>query len=253
MTGIPVHTSSPINPNVAANPGGVTPQTTEPESAPYPTSTNTTAVATATHDEAPYPPARPGVAPGPAPTGAVNPTPTRTIPTASTTSTQLSPPPPQPGATPAAPNISESGRQKPSVPPPPKAGEVVPLPSHQQHGNLSDPNQTTRAQPPASVTSATIPVGTPVSDLSHPPGYRQNSQASFDDRPADVYSPFQNQSGSGPAVAGSGDGILGTTSGSAGDEGGKGFWGTAGDWARKAGEKMSEGHDEIWRRINNEK
>lgn len=259
MSGIPIHTSSPINPTQAAKPDGITPQTTDPASKSQPTSTTASTYLPATTSNASsYPAAQPGAVPGPAPTGSAYATPTRTLPSNSTTSIQGSPPPPQPGATPVASNTNGLTVSRPSIPPPPKAGEVAPLLPHQQYGTLSDPTQAMRAQPPAAVTSSVAgTAGAPTADLSHPPGYRQNSQASFDDRPLDPYQPFQNQSGGSgaPASAKPGDGLLGAANVPAvsEDDEGKGFWDTAGDWAKKAGEKLSEGHDEIWRRINNEK
>ena len=86
-------------------------------------------------------------------------------------------------------------------------------------------------------------------DLSHPPGYVQDSRTSFQDRPVDAYNPLQNLSetnGRRPV-----DGFLGGNPGDAG--GGKGWLETASEWTKKAGEKLSDGHDEIWKRINNEK
>lgn len=249
MSGIPVHTSSPINPNTAAKATGTTPKTTEPESPSIPT--QTVAPTAFTDDAATYPPAQPGAAPGPAPTGAVQPTPTQRIPTQTMPSTY--PPPPQPGAVPVATPVYDSTSHQPTIPPPPKAGEVAPLLPHQQQGSLTDPSRVGRAQPPASVTSTTNTAGAPVQDLSHPPGYQQNSQASFQDRSLDAFQPFQNQSDNGTTNSRPGEGLLGATSASTGDNEGKGFWETAGDLAKTAGKKLSEGHDEIWRRINSDK
>ncbi|KAL9616816.1 MAG: hypothetical protein Q9160_008339 [Pyrenula sp. 1 TL-2023] len=249
MSGIPVHTSSPINPNTAAKPTGTTPKTTEPESSPI--SMRSAAPTSTSGDAATYPPAQPGAAPGPVPTGAVQPTPTQRIPTQATASNY--PPPPQPRAVPAATPADDSMSRQPTIPPPPKAGEVAPLLPHQQQGSLSDPSRVARAQPPAYITSTTNAAGVPAQDLSHPPGYQQNSQASFQDRPVDAFQPLQNQSGAGTANSRPREGLLGATSASTGDDEGKGFWESAGDLAKTAGKKLSEGHDEIWRRINNEK
>jgi hypothetical protein len=272
MAGIPLYTASPINTN-AAKATGITPTTTQPSdttnrSAPAYTPATTTASSS-------YPQARPGAAAYPAPTGApqsTNTYPTRTAPPAPTQQSNA-PSPPQPGAVPS-PFISSvspiTRARRPSIPPPPKAGEIpqpVALynphyeqeqqpqqspyspqsraPPPQMSAVLSTP---TRAIPPASTTS------TPAyADLSHPPGYIQNSRDSFDQRPEHMQSPYQNQNQNYGNNTPNRSGLLGSGGGnmeSAEESPIAQIWNTATSWAKTAGEKLKEGEEEVWRRIN---
>ena len=268
MAGIPTHRASPISTN-AAKATGITPTTaqavdTTNRSAPAQNPATTTATSSA------YPPARPGAAPGPAPTGtpqlpSVHPTPTATAPTP----TSNVPPPPQPGAAPSpfvAPASPITRARRPSIPPPPKAGEI-PMPAayyaphyeqEQQQQIPSYSTQTrappqmdsvlsipTRAIPPSSTTSTSA-----YADLSHPPGYIQNSGNSFDNQ---MQSPYQNQ---GYTSNTSHQGGLLDSNRPMNDEVDSPIaqvWKTATSWAKTAGEKLKDGEEEIWRRINNEK
>jgi hypothetical protein len=268
MAGIQVHTSSPINPN-AAKAAGITPTTTQPtdttnQSRPVYTPASATAASSV------YSPARPGAAPGPAPTGAAqssNLFPTATVPPAPTQTSNV-PPPPQPGAIPSpfvAPALPVTRARRHSIPPPPKAGEL-PKPAayyaphyeqEQQYQRSPYSPQTRRppqmnamlstptcAIPPSSTTS------TPAyADLSNPPGYVQNSRDSFDER-SGMHSPYQNQGyGNNSAHRG---GLLASGRDVAPPEESPiaQAWRTATGWAKTAGEKLKEGEEEVWRRIN---
>ena len=288
MSGVPIHTASPIN---SRRPSAVTPQTAAPGDAqtayvPSPTTKGVSPTG--------YPPAQPGAAP-PAPTGTVPLPSSPTSPTKVTrqssvasayTPTSASPPPPQPGA---APVPFPTDARRPSLPPPPKVGEQVkpasyytpqqpptpthaptqypqqqipPLPAHQQVGTLSTP---LRAQPPASATSSTgIPLGGDPGGLNGPPGYQQDAQGAFGDRPLEPYNPYAAV-GAGSSQRGSvSHGIIGNSSaynGSSGGTGGSvgfgdekegvaGIWDTAVSWAKTAGQKLQEGEEAVWRMVD---
>jgi hypothetical protein len=261
MSGIPIYTSSPVKPPTASKPTGVTPQTALPPNQSFQTPSKpsrtpaspTTAAAPSV--PTPYAPAQPGAAAVPVPTQAPQPlqsTPTSTIPTSTTS---YGPPPPQPGAVPTI--LQPTTAQKPSIPPPPKAGEKVQslefyapvsAPTSSQAGGHPEftpqsmppqwqqqlPNPP-RAQPPASTSSA---FETGRASLEHPPGYIQNPNAAADD----VFNPpvraLEGLVGSG------GDSSL------TGDE--PGVWDTAKKWALDAAGKVGEMEKEVWRRINRE-
>lgn len=103
----------------------------------------------------------------------------------------------------------------------------------------------TRAIPPSSTTS------TPAyADLSHPPGYIQNSRDSFDQQ---MQSPYQNQNQNYGNNTSNRSGLLGSGGanvGSAEESPIAQIWNTAASWAKTAGEKLKEGEEEVWRRIN---
>jgi hypothetical protein len=288
MAGIPVHTASPINTNSTSSPNGASPSTAAARYAPADatrrasqTTTSIPAFTTVVRSP-PYATAQPGSAFGPAPSLTPpsplisHPTPTPTFP--ASTRAASSPPSPQPGAVPS-PTYSEARRA--SIPPPPKANEVPkpaacyapqydgnpmpvppralslntsipPLSTHQTHGTLLTP---TRAQPPAAVTLNATATSIK-KDLSHPPGYVQDSRASFSERVPEMVSPIsQNQSGGhSRGRSRNGVGILdrGGGSGDIQDED-KGLWDTAVSWAKTVGEKVIEGEEEMWKRINGQK
>lgn len=86
--------------------------------------------------------------------------------------------------------------------------------------------------------------------LEHPPGYAQNYRGSFEDSvqpDPGVFSPFQSHSSQNQSQNQSG--LLGGDGSGAG-AGVGGVWDTAVSWAKKAGEKMKEGEEEVWRRVN---
>ena len=282
MAGIQVHTASPINANAAAKPDGTTPSTARQQNGPVSAPTPATTAATPTSTTTAAQPGRAAVA---APTGTAtstyNPTPTVPPPT---TTTSDSPPPPQPGAVPS-PFVTQPAAlntvRQPSIPPPPRAGEVPKpaayyapqhsdpqqtaspsaynpppsLPSYQTNGTLSTP---IRAQPTTATTSTYT--GPQQTDLSNPPGYVQNARASFDERPLEPYSPFANTNNNTPSYRGHkarpsmSGGLLDDSPDSKRDDGGeKSAWDTGVSWLKKAGEKLGEAHDEVWRRIDGNK
>jgi hypothetical protein len=102
----------------------------------------------------------------------------------------------------------------------------------------------TRAIPPSSTISSPA-----YADLSHPPGYVQNSRDSFEER-SDMHSPYQDQ-GYGNNSAHRGGPL---TSGRDVDPVEESpitqAWRTATSWAKTVGEKLKEGEEEVWRRIN---
>ncbi len=287
MAGIPVHTASPINPNSAPQPNGASPSTAAARYAPVdsarrPSQTSAAVPAISTDLPSPiYAAAQPSSGAGsatawvPQSLATANPTPTTTIP-ASSTRTESSPPSPQPGAVPF-PTYSEARRA--SIPPPPKANEIPkpaayyapqyqgntrpnspqtlslhtslpPLATRQAQGTPLTP---TRVQPPSAVTSIAQPTTT-TQDLSHPPGYVQDSRASFSERPVEPVSPLNQSQSGGHSRGRSRSGIL-DGGGGHDDLGGedKGLWDTAFSWAKAVGERVIEGEEEVWKRINRQR
>jgi hypothetical protein len=120
-----------------------------------------------------------------------------------------------------------------------------PLTYGQHHPNLSTP---TRAQPTASSTFT-------AHDLSHPPGYVQDSRASFEERPLGPHQPFTNHSAhwntpsrlSGDIL----DGVPKNQSGTEEEE--KGLWGEAVSWMKTIGEKLADGEEALWKRIRGQR
>ncbi|KIV78935.1 hypothetical protein PV11_06534 [Exophiala sideris] len=267
MPPIPVHTSSPINSNAPSHASGTSPSTAAARYAPANADASPT-----TKSSRPYPQARPGAPAVPQPTNAASSThnnrfqPTATTATPTTTSNSSgNPPPPQPGAVPS-PYYNEA--PKVTVPQAPQPGDVpqwtapqwtssitspvrhnlptatptrtqpVPLPAHQQSPSLYLPNGTI---PPASVTS-THPY-----DLSHPPGYRQDTRASFDDKPIEQCVPYERPSPSSYSRKGGildGEPIFGRV----GDN--ETVVDTAMSWVKAAGKRLSSTEQEIWKHIN---
>jgi hypothetical protein len=236
MAPVPIYTQSPIS---AAKASGITPQTPAPAVEDGRTvSASSAPVATTTSHEG-YPAARPGAVPSlPAPTGAaqsqryapVEPTRTSNAPNAG-------PPPPQPGAIP----VARSAR--PTVPPPPKAGEKYQAPVQTQEPSLPAPPQMAIPAPSVpysaqrATSTATAP-GQPDSDnrLNHPPGYHQNVNASG--------------FGGGDRMAYSADVSRGGRGSGADDD--EGVWDTAKRMVQAAGDRLSAAESEVWRRINKE-
>lgn len=272
MAGVPVHRAAPINTN-AANATDISPSTTQPADT---TSRTGPAYAPATTTASlPYPPARPGAAPGPTPTGASQATstyPTQTAPPAPTERREA-PPNPQPGAVPSpfiVPASPVTRTRRPSIPAPPKAGEVPkPAAYYAPHFEQEQQPQTspyfpqsrgalpqmgtvlstpTRAIPPSSTTSTEA-----YNDLSHPPGYIQNSRDSFEERSDHLQSQYQNQNYGNNSPHRSG--LLGNEYSTTSTEESPiaQIWNTATSWAKTAGEKLKEGEEEVWRRINSHK
>lgn len=253
MSGVPIHTGSPIS---SAKARGSTPEGGSTPSIPA-----STTVITASNTLG-YPSARPGA-------GAPAPTPTRS----QATAVHHGPPPPQPGATPIS--SSTPVNAKPSLPPPPKVGEMLRSPEYYspaqatptksvqsqpylQQMTLPSP-VASNGQPPASTTSTTFQPSfgsahslsfpqrpTPVNlssvsgggrdgaSLEHPPGYVQNPYAS-DLTPDQRYATEQaSQSGGSQAL---GYNERRETS-NAGFEDEEGVWGMAKKWAKGASDTV---------------
>lgn len=264
MPPIPVHSSSPINKNLASHPTGTSPSTAAARYAPA-----TADAAPTTSSLSASQQARPGAPAVPQPTNAASngynnrfqPTPTVTAPT-TTINTSASPPPPQPGAVPSPYN---NGAPKLTMPQPPQPGDVpqwtpsttspvrhtlptptstrtgpVPLPAHQQSPSLYTPNQ---AIPPAGVTS------THLHDLSHPPGYIQDSRASFDDKPIEECQAYENRPSPSSSTRKGGilDGepIFGRVA-----DNESSVVDTAISWAKAAGKRLSRTEEQIWKHLN---
>jgi len=272
MPPIPVHTSSPINANHPSNPFGTSPGTAAARYTPV----NAEASPTTTQPHNSYPAARPGAPAVPQPTNAASATynsgfqPTTTIPnttpTATANSSTNSPPPPQPGAVPSPYTNNNNNPPTLSIPQPPRPGanpqytpsptttapvrhslpaptptrtHHAPLAAHLQSPSVYEPN---RGVPPASLTS-TYP-----HDLSHPPGYVQDSRASFDDKPIEECQPYENRASPSPT---SRRGILDgePVFDNRGDDDSN-ILNTAMSWAKAAGKRLSRTEQEIWKHIN---
>lgn len=250
MSGIPIHTSDPINPAKAT---AVTPQTSSSSSHLQSSSSQPTASTTASHG---YPTARPGQG---------VPTPTKTAKLASGSA----PAPPQPGAVPEPAPPAVTARAV--LPPPPKAGErplppeayvvrhsttappvTVPPPPYpaQMSQTLSD--NPAYGVPPSSTTSTTTRPSfasnpdlshhlPPKSSLEHPPGYVQNQHATdltAEQRSAIEQEEAMNRSHAGPLLGETGSGTA------------TGMWESAKVFAGQVGQKAGELHTDIWDKIN---
>ena len=260
MPPIPVHSSSPINTNFPARPFGTSPSTA---AAVY-TPANTDAGPTISTPPNPTQTARPGAPAVPQPTNTASSTynsrlePTATLPLpASTSSHTDSPPPPQPGAVPTPPTQAP----KVPIPQPPQPPRPVEIPqwtpsdtSPVRHA-LPSPTPThsrtmpfpptvytpTRSIPPAGGTS-TYP-----QDLSHPPGYVQDSRASFDDKPVEFCQPLDHRHSPSSSQRG---GILDGEPTFQRGENESNVLDTAFAWAKAAGKRLSRTEEQIWKHIH---
>lgn len=266
MPPIPVHTTSPINSNLPSHAAGASPSTAPSRDAPSTPAENEALPMTTASSQFSHP-ARPGAPAVPQPTGTVsgthnnrfNPTHTTSLPSQATR-TSNSPPPPQPGAAPSlytqpAPKTSASQPPRPldapqltssAALPTPAPSQTIPLPTHHQPPSVYTPP---RSIPPSSVTS-TYPQP---QNLTHPPGYLQDTHASFTDRPAELTQPYGDltNSSSSRTVGGLSDGDprLGSSLGADNENQ---VLNTAFAWAKAAGKKLSETEEQIWKRINRE-
>jgi hypothetical protein len=246
MAPIPIYTQSPIT---AAKPTGVTPQTAAPL-ANEEVGRSVPATRTSVASQDAYPPAQPGAVPSlPAPTGSVqNQRYVPVQPTPTVKEAESGPPPPQPGAVPTLPG------GKPSVPPPPRAGESyhppevtqapkvpyppqmsIPAPTlpHAQRGTST----ATAGRHPQAAQPTSIGAGSG-GELNHPPGYHQNVNAGdFDSHQRAAH--FANVSSERRGSSG-------------GDDDDEGVWDTARKLVQAAGSKLSAAESEVWRRINKE-
>lgn len=267
MSGVPIHTHSPIT---AAKATAITPQT----SYPPPSSTSSSEATTTVTSTAPiYSPAQPGSA-------VAKPTATKAL------STSYGPPLPQPGAVPTA-SATQIAPQS-SLPPPPKAGDKIkpseyyvpsqpthatpvqpqPYPSqmmlpaqHHSDGQHSGSTKSTTVgpqfpllrSPPSTQNPQLNPGGESVSSLEHPPGYAQNPYAS-DMTPDQRFATEQaNQSGGSMALGYTDAGV----NNRAGFQDDESVWGMAKKWAKGAsdtvGDYVTDMNEKISRNLNNEK
>jgi hypothetical protein len=289
MSGITIHTSSPIT---AAKPSGITPQTVSSEGQPLSaaparnSSTPTTTTTSSSTYQPSYRQAAPGQAPTPAPTSSVSrpaqqPTATPTM--TSTTSSYDGPPAPQPGPTPSP--FTRTYSTTTSLPPPPKAGEKpqpaeyytrerspAPTRSYPPQASIPPPASHSFGQPPGSTTSTTNVPSYPYSSPNPMFGTQSHAQAppthtaplgvqgvgadprrpSFEHPPGYVQNPYasaQQYNQRNESPS------LGYSVGSSYNNGvhdgeGLSLWDTAKSWAKSAGEKASQVETDIWRRIN---
>ena len=256
MSGIPIHTESPIS---SAKARGTTPEGGSTSNFP---ASNVAAITASNIPD--YPSARPG---------ASAPAPTPTRPRAA--DAPHGPPPPQPRATP---NPSSSAiTAKPSLPPPPKVGEVLRSPEYYSPAQATPtkpvqsqpyPQQmtlpspiTSNGQPPASTSSTSIhpsfastpflstpqqarPIsanpspssggGGDGASLEHPPGYIQNPYAS-DLTPDQRFATEQASQPAGSQTLGYSDR---RETSNAGFEDEEGVWGMAKKWAKGASDTV---------------
>ncbi|KAJ9644195.1 hypothetical protein H2204_001546 [Knufia peltigerae] len=253
MPPIPVHTASPINNNAPSDLFGTSPSTAAARYTPP----SAEASPTATQPTSTYPAARPGAPAVPQPTNAASvtynnrlqPTATATLPTPTATSNAPlsdSPPPPQPGAVPS-PYPTAYNTPTLSIPQPPIPGP------HPQHTPTSSVTSPVRHALPSPTPTRPSPVPfTPqqqFQDLSHPPGYMQDSRASFDDKPVEDCQPYENRAS--PSST-SRRGILDSEPvfDNRGDN--DSFLNTAMSWAKAAGKSLSKTEQEIWKHMNGE-
>lgn len=289
MSGVPVHTQSPIN---LAKASGITPQTAY---APPPNFTETTTTTTTTATPS-YPSARPGkVAPAPTATpsypsakpGEVAPTPTATR----ASNPYYEPAAPQPGSVPSPSTARATSR--PSLPPPPKAGELPrpseyyttpqalptnsarPIPYPEQM-MLTTP-EASKGQPQSSTTSTnfspSIPPSTALksppkagptflnpshtfnggSNLEHPPGYVQNPHAS--EMTPDQRFATEQADRSGNSQAFGHNKSMATNNASFEDD--DSVWGIAKKWAKGAGDTVggyvTEMNEKLSQNLDNKK
>lgn len=256
MSGIQIHTESPISPAKA--------QSIAPKNGNTANLLASNGAAITTSNTPGYPSARPGAGP---------PAPTPTLPQA--TNVHHGPPPPQPGATPIS--SSPARAVKPSLPPPPKVGETLRSPEYYAPAQVTPtttlqpqpyPQQMTlpspaeiNGQPPASTTSTSFgpsflsapssnhlqqsrPTPTnsfPASsnggaqaNLQHPPGYVQNPYAS-DLTPDQRYATEQASQSVGSQGLGYNER---RETGNAGFEEEEGVWGMAKKWAKGASDTV---------------
>jgi len=272
MAPVPIHASSPINTNHPVHAVGASPSTAAARYTPQ-TPADVGAGPTTSASPKPTRTAQPGAAAVPQPTNALSsaynsrlePTATRAIPT-STRSQSESPPPPQPGAVPSPYNTA-TDVPKLNIPPPPRPIEAVQQQQQQQQQQdttspirhaLPSPTPTrtypaqslpfqvytpTRSIPPAGVTSTY----TGPQDLSHPPGYKQDSRASFDDKPAELCQPLDRRASPSSSRYG---GILDGEPTFEDSDNDSSVLDTALSWAKAAGKRLSKTEEQLWKRVN---
>jgi hypothetical protein len=282
MPPIRTFNTAPINANPPATARkngdeGATPLTTAPQAgdekntAPSTTTTTTVSEGTSSSSSS-YPAARPGAAAVPAPTGTpvsqaaypTTPTPTRTYPLL--VENAQTPPAPQPGSRPVPySNSSNSAYASPtttgrspgpssSVPPPPKAGDIVHPAAYYAPRplNSSAPVEQQLQSHPSPLNQPAYPTpnstSTPYLSTYQPPAHTPIGKDGLNR----TQTPSRYHAG-GPLDAGSlnddnsSDSFFGLQSG------GQNVLDTARSWMQTAGTKLAEAEAEVWRRVGNDK
>ncbi|KAJ4165861.1 hypothetical protein LMH87_007471 [Akanthomyces muscarius] len=166
-----------------------------------------------------------------------------------------SPPAPQPGAVPTAPGAAATAAS--SLPPPPKNGEtmgpehtgsVPPMPAQMSypapqasHAIRGTSTADAAAYPsPYEAGPVPLPVGTALggginraTDMSHPPGYQQDTQAAEFSSGQRVAHDFSSSIGGGYE-----------------EDGSASIWNTAKKWASAAGDTLAAAEGEVWKAVN---
>ncbi|KIW13383.1 hypothetical protein PV08_08571 [Exophiala spinifera] len=204
----------------------------------------------------------------------LTPTPTRTTATkAPSSNDDNSPPSPQPGAVPSAAADYTLTPTTLSLPQPPPMPMPVPGPQphpHAQHApSPSSPSLMTQSSSPVRRHALPSPTPTRTSypvvpfpsaypppgqqDLSHPPGYVQDSRASFDDKPVEECQPYENRASPSSSSSSAGRrGILDSEPVFDSRAESDSLLNTAMSWAKAAGKRLSKTEQEIWRHVNGE-
>ncbi|KAI9753688.1 MAG: hypothetical protein M4579_005040 [Chaenotheca gracillima] len=208
MSGVPIHTQSPINASKATD---ITPHTAAPPTNPHagpgapPAKAEQSTTSASESGNSSYPAARPGAAPGPAPTSSAargqDPVVRAPIPSATRTQAapepqQNQPPAPQPGAFPVpnqVPATTTSAAPSSNLPPPPKPGQAATARAQGVPPSTVEPTGT-----PQAFSSAKVSEGAP----SASPVSFQQSQTSRTSttttQPPSSYQPAVSLPGPGP-------------------------------------------------------
>lgn len=219
------------------------------------------------------PPARPGAAAVPAPTGTPY-TPNQYPPQPTRTTAAVyddSPPPPQPGAVPIPPS-QQHGAPVTAIPPPPKAGQTATL--HEQGQAVTtqppqmDVNLAAQGYAPTHSTSTTnntpmklglgpttlnyglvSPGGGGIAAPSHPAGYQQNSMAQEMSSAARASLDATERRESLTGGFGIGSSATGSLP-SVGSGGTKGMWDAVKGWTSTVGQTLAETEKKVWDSVN---
>jgi hypothetical protein len=248
---VTVYTSSPIN---AAKASGPTPQTAHSGGSGNSVQTSTAATTTSAVSQGGYPAAQPGARPSlPVQTGAPEAASNFAAPTPTQALTGSDPPAPQPGAVPVPPRAAS----KSPIPPPPKAGETLgrgaggatasamppqmsyPVPGNSPYAPERGSFTSTALGPQngAAPIPRSLQESGPDGNLSHPPGYQQDTHAS-------ELSSYQRAAH---------EAAVSQPATSFDQRGGfedEGLWSTAKKWVSAAGDGLAAAENEVWKRIN---
>lgn len=275
MAPIPVHTTSPINTHTVSHVFGTSPSTAAGRYTPGNTDAGPI---TAEPSKTAAQPAQPGAPAMPEPTNTVansynqrfEPTPTTALP-ATATRVMDSPAPPQPGAVPSISSSPNTSPRSPyTIPPPPRPVDIPQGTNFNASSTSQAGASRTRAPPhPTMTISQTHTAYTPfhsvptadsntqfAQDLSHPPGYRQDHHASFDDKPLESCQPYEPRTSISLSSSRRGGGILdaepvfGSANNGSPKNESSNVLNTALSWAKAAGERLSKTEEQIWKSIN---